>query len=61
MSGPTMTSQEQRSKPKLKKPRGTIQLKTPPSARDAAFQGPPRYDWIDIVSLSKIKLYFLKI
>lgn len=25
-------------------------LKQPPSAREAAFHGPPRYDWIDIVS-----------
>lgn len=23
-----------------------------PSAREAAFSGPPRYDWIDIVSIS---------
>lgn len=30
--------------------RQTILLEKPPSARDAAFVGPPRYDWIDIVS-----------
>jgi len=28
-----------------------IVLDAPPAAKDAAFAGPPRYDWIDIVSL----------
>jgi len=29
----------------------TYTLPEPPSAHEAAFAGPPRYDWIDIVSL----------
>jgi hypothetical protein len=37
--------------------KGTVQIRTerdlmtPPNARDAAFGGPPRYDWIDIVRI----------
>ena len=27
------------------------ELPKPPTAREAAFGGPPRYDWIDIVSI----------
>lgn len=36
----------------LKKPSGRSrrELTKPPPAREAAFGGPPRYDWIDIVS-----------
>jgi hypothetical protein len=30
--------------------RGKVTLDQAPSARDSAFGGPPRYDWIDIVS-----------
>jgi hypothetical protein len=30
--------------------RETVVLAAAPSARDSAFSGPPRYDWIDIVS-----------
>ena len=29
----------------------SILLTKAPAARDSAFSGPPRYDWIDIVSL----------
>ena len=29
----------------------TLILEKAPNARDSAFSGPPRYDWIDIVSL----------
>jgi hypothetical protein len=28
-----------------------VPLEKPPTAREAAYGGPPRYDWIDIVSL----------
>ena len=28
-----------------------VVLESAPTARDAAFGGPPRYDWIDIVSI----------
>jgi hypothetical protein len=27
-----------------------VPLQKPPTARESAFSGPPRYDWIDIVS-----------
>jgi hypothetical protein len=30
--------------------RNRIELLKPPTAREAAYGGPPRYDWIDIVS-----------
>jgi hypothetical protein len=30
--------------------RSTFALDKPPTAREAAFGGPPRYDWMDIVS-----------
>lgn len=30
--------------------RNRVELLKPPTAREAAFGGPPRYDWIDIVS-----------
>lgn len=36
--------------------RETVQLEQPPSARDAAFRGPPRYDWIDIETSAVIKV-----
>lgn len=29
-------------------------LERPPTAKEAAFGGPPRYDWIDIVSVSEL-------
>ena len=32
--------------------RGRRELQKPPTAREAAYGGPPRYDWIDIVSAS---------
>jgi hypothetical protein len=31
--------------------RSRRELQKPPTAREAAYGGPPRYDWIDIVSL----------
>ena len=31
--------------------RSEVRFNKPPAAREAAFGGPPRYDWIDIVSL----------
>lgn len=34
----------------------TVVLKEAPPANKAAFCGPPRYDWIDIVSLNKRNL-----
>jgi len=40
-------------KSKTRSPRGKagmVKLEAPPPAREAAFSGPPRYDWIDIVS-----------
>jgi len=36
------------------KPRKEVFLSAPPAARQAAFGGPPRYDWIDIVSSSTV-------
>lgn len=38
------------------KPRKEVVLEAPPSARDAAFGGPPRYDWIDIETHAAIKV-----
>ena len=32
--------------------RGRRELQKPPTAREAAYGGPPRYDWIDIVRAS---------
>lgn len=32
-----------------------VAMEAPPAARDSAFSGPPRYDWIDIVSISRLK------
>lgn len=34
--------------------RKSVILEQAPAARDAAFNGPPRYDWIDIVSDSQL-------
>lgn len=31
-------------------------LNSPPSAREAAFGGPPRYDWIDVETAAAIKV-----
>jgi hypothetical protein len=39
--------------------RETKYLEQPPSARDAAFCGPPRYDWIDIVRISYCRKYIV--
>lgn len=36
--------------------RSYVRLEKPPTAREAAFSGPPRYDWIDIVSITKMNL-----
>lgn len=33
-----------------------IVLAAPPSAREAAFSGPPRYDWIDIETAAAVKV-----
>jgi len=38
------------------KPRKEVFLSGPPAARDAAFGGPPRYDWIDIETRAAIKV-----
>ncbi len=34
-------------------------LEKPPAARESAFSGPPRYDWIDIVSKIAVPLHLL--
>jgi hypothetical protein len=39
-----------RKKNKIPVTKGMVELKQPPSALASAFGGPPRYDWIDIVS-----------
>lgn len=36
--------------------RSTVVLKQAPSARDSAFGGPPRYDWIDIETSAAVKV-----
>ena len=41
---------EKGSKMSRRVKRETVVLAAAPSARDSAFSGPPRYDWIDIVS-----------
>jgi len=42
---------ESQSKLKSNLPvRETVTLEQPPTAQEAAFGGPPRFDWIDIVS-----------
>eukprot|EP00522_Entomoneis_paludosa_P017451 CAMPEP_0172452880 /NCGR_PEP_ID=MMETSP1065-20121228/10412_1 /TAXON_ID=265537 /ORGANISM="Amphiprora paludosa, Strain CCMP125" /LENGTH=221 /DNA_ID=CAMNT_0013205009 /DNA_START=158 /DNA_END=823 /DNA_ORIENTATION=- len=38
------------------KPRKEVFLSAPPAARQAAFGGPPRYDWIDIETTAAIKV-----
>lgn len=38
----------------------SVVLTAAPSARDSAFSGPPRYDWIDIVSACIISDYLLR-
>eukprot|EP00527_Entomoneis_sp_CCMP2396_P004245 CAMPEP_0198137460 /NCGR_PEP_ID=MMETSP1443-20131203/934_1 /TAXON_ID=186043 /ORGANISM="Entomoneis sp., Strain CCMP2396" /LENGTH=219 /DNA_ID=CAMNT_0043798881 /DNA_START=42 /DNA_END=701 /DNA_ORIENTATION=+ len=38
------------------KPRKEVFLSAPPAAREAAFGGPPRYDWIDIETHAAIKV-----
>lgn len=43
------------SKQKGKKSRYQV-MKEAPSARDAAFGGPPRYDWIDVETAAAIKV-----
>lgn len=38
---------------------GSVVLEKPPTAREAAFGGPPRYDWIDVeVSLAVLRFHF---
>lgn len=43
---------------KVGTPRGRKELLKPPTAREAAYGGPPRYDWIDIVSERMYILFF---
>jgi hypothetical protein len=46
-----MSAQDIHRKNKSRLPwRSSVEISKPPSAREAAFGGPPRYDWIDIVS-----------
>jgi hypothetical protein len=50
--GPTITGSKSKKQSKMssrRKPQKVV-LTEPPSARESAFGGPPRYDWIDIVS-----------
>ena len=37
--------------------RSRRELQKPPTAREAAYGGPPRYDWIDIVSATIKSIY----
>jgi hypothetical protein len=51
-------TRETKSKLKSSLPiRESVTLSKPPSAQEAAFGGPPRFDWIDIVSSSIVCLY----
>lgn len=36
--------------------RSTVALKSAPSAREAAYSGPPRYDWIDVETAAVLKI-----
>ena len=51
---PTIVTPEMPARPKQRKSRvpdlHEVKLDQAPTAREAAFGGPPRYDWIDIVS-----------
>ena len=38
------------SKAKRRGMRETVVLDRPPTAKESAFSGPPRYDWVDVVS-----------
>ena len=38
--------------------RSRRELQKPPTAREAAYGGPPRYDWIDIVSVMSFRFDF---
>lgn len=45
----TKSKKAGKSKKKQRSPRpGSVVLDKPPTAREAAFSGPPRYDWIDV-------------
>ena len=33
--------------------RGTVVLDRAPTAKESAFSGPPRYDWVDVVSIAR--------
>ena len=54
---PTIVTPDMPPRPKQRKSRvpelQEVKLDQAPTAREAAFGGPPRYDWIDIVSASK--------
>jgi hypothetical protein len=48
-------TRETKSKLKSSLPiRESVTLSKPPSAQEAAFGGPPRFDWIDIVSFKHV-------
>lgn len=40
--------------------RSFVKIEQPPTAREAAFSGPPRYDWIDIVSILKANVLLFR-
>jgi len=46
---PAVTKSKKKSKKKKAPPNTSIILDHAPTARQSAFSGPPRYDWIDVV------------
>jgi hypothetical protein len=54
---PAVTKSKKAGKSKKRSPRpGSVVLDHAPTAREAAFGGPPRYDWIDVETAAAVKV-----
>jgi hypothetical protein len=54
---PAVSKSKAQKSRKARSPRpGSVVLDKPPTAREAAFSGPPRYDWIDV----EVSLFVLR-
>lgn len=56
LGGPHDAPSLKPTRSKAGKARSTVVLDQAPSAKDAAFGGPPRYDWIDIETAAAVKV-----
>jgi hypothetical protein len=52
--GKPIQSKSKKDKKKRSVSRHTVTLEKAPTARESAFSGPPRYDWIDVVSAMRV-------